>query len=119
MKPLSAYARAAALGFHVVLILLWVGTAESLLGSLLPLLLLLPLPGLVRGHTYTYGWASLLLSFICAGLLAEGVADPARQLLWWTLASLAALDFSAVVLYVRFTQRERIAQRESSNAAAP
>jgi uncharacterized membrane protein len=105
--PLSAYARAVTLAAHVLLIAgiaLW---SASLLGYIVAALLLPAVPGLLRGRPYTYAWSSLLLTFYCAGLLAEGVAMPARQPVAWTLAAVAAVEFSALVLFVRLRSRER------------
>jgi uncharacterized membrane protein len=121
MNRLSEWARLAALVLHGLLIaglLAWCGWPA---GALLCLPLLAPLPGLLRRRTYTAAWASMLLVFYVAGLLAEGVAVPDRRGVGTALSVIAALDFVAVVLFVRLAARERqalAAQTGSSGAAA-
>ncbi|MBI3171533.1 MAG: DUF2069 domain-containing protein [Hydrocarboniphaga effusa] len=74
-------------------------------GVLLAVPLLFPLPGLWRGTSYTYAWCSLLLSFYLGGLLMEAVTGGS----WYAtvLASAAAIEFCALLLYVRFKSLER------------
>ena len=117
MKPLSSYARIATLIAHAFLVmglLLW---TRNVLGALVAALLLPALPGLWQGRVYTYQWLSLLLCFYSAALLTEGVASPARKDVAWLLAGGAALEFCAVVLFVRLTGRERIAQTLTAQTA--
>ena len=119
MKP-SRYARIAVLVLHGALmagLAIWCGLGP---GLLLVLPLAAPLPGLLRGSSYTAGWASMLLVFYVAGLLAEGVAQPARRGIGSALAVLAALDFVALLLFVRFSARERgvLAGRTESSGGA-
>ena len=109
MRPLSDYARALALAAHLALIIVLLHRGGSLLTLLGALLLLLPLPGLLRGREYTHSWASMLVAFYCALWLAEGWADPAQQTLAFAIAGLAALDFVGLVLFVRLRGRERLA----------
>jgi len=104
---LSEWARAVALAAHVLLIVGLVAWCGWLPGILLSLPLLAPLPGLLRRSTYTAGWASMLLVFYVAGLLAEGVAVPGRRLIGTLLSIVAALDFVGVVLFVRLSAREQ------------
>ncbi len=121
MKRLSEIARFAALGLHLLLIAGLVAWCGWLPGTLLSLPLLTPLPGLLRRRSYTAGWATMLLVFYVAGLLAEGVAMPGRRGIGTLLSVVAALDFVSLVLFVRLTARERLAlaaQTESSGAAA-
>ncbi len=111
MNRLSEWARLAALALHLLLmagLLIWCGWLP---GALLCLPLLAPLPGLLRRRTYTAAWASMLLVFYVAGLMAEGVAVPGRRAIGTALSVIAALDFVAVVLFVRLSARERHAAR--------
>jgi uncharacterized membrane protein len=122
---LSEWARGVALLSHALLIIGLVAWCGWLPGVLLSLPLLAPVPGLLRRSTYTAGWASMLLVFYVAGLLAEGVAVPGRRGVGSLLSVFAALDFVGVAMFVRLTGRERAAaspaspvQKESSDAAA-
>ncbi len=121
MMKLSEWARGVALATHLLLIAGLVAWCGWLPGILLSLPLLAPLPGLLRRSTYTAGWASMLLVFYVAGLLAEGVAVPGRRMIGTILSVFAALDFVGVVLFVRLSARERqasAARTGSSGAAA-
>lgn len=117
--PLSLYARLLALATHLALIVLLLALAQSRLGIAAGLLLFVPLPGLLRGREYTHAWASLLLAFYSAVLLAEGYAGraPEPRDLW--LAGLAAVEFVSLVLFVRLRARERPAPAAGSGAASP
>ncbi len=119
MSRLSEWARLAALALHVVLmagLIAWCGWFP---GVLLCLPLLAPVPGLLRKRTYTAGWATMLVVFYVAGLVAEGVAIPGRRNIGVLLSIVAALDFVGLVLFIRLTARESLAaQTESSGAAA-
>ena len=110
---LSEWARGVALAAHLLLIAGLVAWCGWLPGLLLSLPLLAPLPGLWRRSTYTAGWASMLLVFYVGGLLAEGIAVPARHVTGTILSVIAALDFVGVVLFVRLSAREqgRVADR--------
>ncbi len=73
-------------------------------------LLLLPsLPGLLRRRRYTFQWTCMLVAIYCALWLAEGWYAPATRATAFGVAALAALEFSALGLYVRLLGRERIA----------
>ena len=72
-----------------------------ILGALLVLPLLLALPGLLRGRAYTASWATLLVAFYCALLLAEAVSQPAHRVALLVLSAVAALDFVALMLYAK------------------
>ena len=97
----------------VSLIALSAGIAEwtqhSALGLAAAALLLLPLRGLVRGNTYTCGWASMLVVCYCAFLLAEVYAQPRQQAWPLALSALAAVNFLSLILFVRLRARERAA----------
>jgi uncharacterized membrane protein len=121
MTRLSEWARHTALAAHVLLIVGLVAWCGWLAGGLLVLPLLAPIPGLLKKKTYTAGWASMLLVFYVAGLLAEGVAVPGRREIGTLLSVLAAIDFTGVALFVRLSGRERqarSAQTGSSGGAA-
>ena len=102
MTPLSLYARITALAMHLALI--W--GSQSSLGLIGAFGLFLPLPGLLRGRERTHAWASMLLSFYCAALLSNAYTEPVHRGFSITLATLAAVEFSALVLYVRLRARE-------------
>jgi uncharacterized membrane protein len=106
MTPLSRIAQAAAVATEAVLIvglLWWCGWAA---GLVLSLPLLATLPGLLRARVYTGKWASLLLVFYVAGLLAEGVAMPDRHTAATFLSCVAAATFVSLLLFVRWSARE-------------
>jgi uncharacterized membrane protein len=74
-------------------------------GAVLALPLLAPLDGLWRGRSYTFAWCSLLIVFYAGGLLAEGYAAPAHRAAMFLVALVAAIEFVALVLYVRINAR--------------
>ena len=120
MRP-SRYALAAVLGAHALLVFALLRWCGWLPGLFLSLPLLVTLPGLLRARTYTAGWASMLLVFYVAGLLAEGVAIPARRVAGFALSALAAFDFLSLIAFVRLAARERAiaaARTERSGGAA-
>ncbi|NGY06857.1 DUF2069 domain-containing protein [Solimonas terrae] len=117
MKPprmLSVYMRVTALVAHLALIVLLIATSTSKLGLCAGLLLFAPLPGMLRGSRYVHAWASMLLVVYCALLLANGYAQTQTQSLMFLLAGLAAIDFTGMVMYVRFGTREAEAQRRQA-----
>ncbi|MBL6751668.1 MAG: DUF2069 domain-containing protein [Nevskia sp.] len=117
----GAIARIAALGLHLLLAAALWAWCGPLVGLALILPLLAPLPGLLRGRPYTAAWASMLVVFYVAVLMAEGVAVPARRGIGTALASVGALDFVSLVLFARLEGRRRKAaagQTESSGGAA-
>jgi len=74
------------------------------LALLYSLPLLAPLPGLLRGHRYTYSWATLcVLPYFIVGV-TETVANPALHL--WASALLGAslLWFFSLISFLRFTR---------------
>ena len=101
---LSAVARLVVLVAHATL-LIGLPVSAGILGAALMLPLLAPLPGLWRGTPYTYAWCSLLLSFYVGGLLMEALSG--HSALLTGLASAAAIEFCALLLYVRFKSAER------------
>lgn len=82
------------------------------------LVLALPLaaiaPGLWRGAPRVYAGASLLLVFYAGGGLMEAFAPAVRSWSALTLASIAALEFCGLILYVRL----RAAELRRSEATA-
>lgn len=97
------------LASHFALIgglLWWCGAA---IGLLLVLPLLAPLPGLLKGRPYTGAWASLLIVFYVAGLLAETYGLQQRHAIGGALTLIAMVDFVATLLFVRWAARERAA----------
>lgn len=100
---------AATLAVHLALIagLILSGGTLSLLAALL---LFAPLPGMLRADGTTYRWATLLLTFYVALLLAEGYAQPQTQVTSFLLAALAAADFIGLVACSRLTVRATPAQ---------
>jgi uncharacterized membrane protein len=91
---------------HALLICGLVAWSSTLMGLAFAALLLVPLPGLIRGHVYTYRWACMVVTFYCAALLADGYARPPERLWSFGLAAIAAFDFVSQVLFVRLRQRE-------------
>lgn len=118
---LSRWAYFAAIGSHLLLIVLMLVRDGFGASTLLVLPLLLPLPGLLRGREYTYGWASMLLTFYVGSYLASGYAEPAQKWAAFGIAAVAAIDFVSLALYVRLGQRERAgsaARTAASDAAS-
>jgi uncharacterized membrane protein len=80
----------------------WRGTLSHLvLAGLAVLPLIWPLPGLWRGNARTAGWASMLVSFYCALLLAEAYMLPRFKGPLVALSVLAAFDFVALMLFAK------------------
>jgi uncharacterized membrane protein len=102
----TRWAHRIALACHIALTVALAVLAEFP-GWLLAVPLLLPLPGLWRGKPYTHAWSSMLVVFYVGGFLAEAWADPAGATRAVALASLAAAEFIALVLYVRFAAVDR------------
>jgi uncharacterized membrane protein len=118
LAPLSPWARYVALIAHLALIVGLLAFSRSDLGRGFALLLFLPLWGLVRGAPRTHAWASMMLAFYCAMLLSNGYAEPPQRGLMFGLAAVAALEFSALVLYVRLRAREQLAVRAATPGSA-
>lgn len=107
MSPLTLHR--CAVVFHVALIVAVATREQTSLGLVLAAVLVLPLPGLLRARTYTAAWASMLVGFYVAGYLAAGYARPGEKVGAFVLASLAALDYLALMMFVRITGRMRAA----------
>lgn len=105
--PLSTRMRRLALASHLLLIALLALINVPVVAVILIAPLLLPLPGLLRGRAYTHAWATMLLTFYVGGYLAAGYFDPSHKWRCFGVALLAALDFVALNLYVKFLSRER------------
>ncbi|MDE2148357.1 MAG: DUF2069 domain-containing protein [Gammaproteobacteria bacterium] len=103
----------AADGVLAVALAVWCGLP---LGPLVVLPLAGFVPGVLRGRAYTAAWAGFIAAFYCAGLLAEGMAQPQRRTIAWALAALAALLFVTLVLAARWTARARAVQTRSPAA---
>lgn len=93
------------MGTHLGLLVALPAIAQ-LPGALYALPLLLPLPGLWRGRPYTYAWSSMLIVFYVAGLLVAAKSGGGAQ--WLAPATLAAVEFCALVLYVRFNRVDEL-----------
>lgn len=63
--------------------------------------LLLALPGMLRGRSYTYAWNSMLLLLYVALGLTELLSNPAEQFYALAVLLLTVLTFIASQLYVR------------------
>ena len=116
MRP-SENVRRVALVAHVLLIVGVTLRDPSALSWVLAAILCIPLHGLWRGRTFTYAWSSMLIAFFVAGYLAEGYARPATRLSAFAMASIAAVDFVAVMMFVRVSAREAAAAAARSSAA--
>ena len=102
----TRWANRIALACHVALTIA-LAVVAKFPGWLLALPLLAPLPGLWRGKPYTHAWCSMLLVFYAGGLLAEAWANPEGATRAFALATVAAAEFIALVLYVRFAAVDR------------
>jgi len=71
--------------------------------------LLAAVPGLWRARVYTFQWLSLLILFYVGGYVAAGYSQPPQRAGLFLMASFAAVEFAAVVLFVRFRARECLA----------
>lgn len=118
MSPLSPWMQRLALLSHLALMAAMALVSPPVIALVLILPLLLPLPGLIRGRDYTHAWATMLLSFYVGGWLAAGYYNPAQKWISFGIAALAAVDFAALNLYVKFRARERCARTEASSAAS-
>lgn len=116
-RPLSVWMRRVALLSHLALIVAMVGVSEPVAAMVLILPLLLPLPGLIRGRDYTHAWATMLLAFYVGGWLAAGYYNPAQKWISFGIAALAAVEFAALNLYVKFRARERSARARTAQMA--
>ncbi|MGQ0699293.1 MAG: DUF2069 domain-containing protein [Panacagrimonas sp.] len=117
MMP-STLAQRIVLVTHALLIVLVALRNPSVLSVLLAGILCLPVLGLVRGRPYTYAWASMLIAFYVAGYLADGYARPSLRWSAFGVASVAALEYISLMMFVRFRAREaRMAQAPAARTA--
>ena len=109
MNPITL-ARGIALLGHLGLILtlvLWfaVLAPSELFGPWLALFwcapLLIPLPGLLRGRSYTYAWNSMLLLLYLTLGITEAMGAPQERSYAYAVLLCTAVTFVASQLYVR------------------
>lgn len=120
MTPADVLRRAAPV-LHAALIVSVALREHSKIGLVLAVALAVPMPGIALGRTYTCAWASMLVTFFVGGYLAAGYARPDSQVSAFVVATIAALDFVSLVLFVRFRGREaaaRAARERSAQTAA-
>ena len=75
--------------------------AHLLLAVVVSLPLLAAWPGLLRQRAYTASWASMVVAFYCAMLLAEAYMLPKIKGALLALAVVAVLDFVVLMLYAK------------------
>ena len=117
MTLLSPWMQRLALLSHLALMVSMGLVSKPIIALLLIAPLLLPLPGIIKGRDYTYAWATMLLAFYVGGWLAAGYYNPAQKWISFGIAALAAVDFAALNLFVKFRARERSAQAPSEQTA--
>lgn len=94
-------------------------TAHLLLAVVVCLPLLAAWPGLVQKRAYTASWASMVVAFYCAMLLAEAYMLPKIKGALLALAVVAVLDFVALMLYAKAQKTaDAMAARASSATQA-
>jgi len=72
--------------------------------------LLLPIPGFIRDHLYTYKWAGFLtLFYFCLGI-SELVSNPDLRIYAYLTTLLSTTLFISDIYYVRFL---RLTQRQT------
>lgn len=104
--PLSRYAWFVLIACHAALVVgLW-AWAGPITGALLVLPLLIAVPGLLKARRYTAGWMTLLISGYIAALMSEAQAVPSRHDLALMFSVIGAVEFAALVLFVRWSARE-------------
>lgn len=105
-------------------LMLWSGWIA---GAVLSAPLLLTLPGLLRSRPRAAAYCGYLMILYVAMLLAEAYAQRERYAVGLTLAGIAALSFIALILFVRWSARDRtlqagvqadVVERTESSAAA-
>ena len=114
----TRWARGVALLAHCGLIVALPLLAGRLgIAAMLPLLL--PLRGLWQERPYTYAWTSLLITAYLGGFLMEAYAQspPLRAAI--ALAVAGAIEFCALLFYVRFraVDQRRLMQADAATAA--
>ena len=103
---LSAWPRRIVLAAHATLVAA-LPVLAGRLGAVLALPLLLPLPGLWQGRPYTYAWTSLLITVYLGGFLMEAYSHRPPLTLAIALAVVGAVEFCALLFYVRFRAAEQ------------
>lgn len=88
-------------------LMLWSGWIA---GVLLSAPMLLTLPGLLRSRPRAAAYCAYLMILYVAMLLAEAYAQRERHVVGLVLASIAAVSFIALILFVRWSARERALQ---------
>ena len=127
MKRLSERARIAAVVSDAALIVGLIAWTQNILGVVISLPLLWIVRGLLKSNLYTAKWASLLLVFYTALLLAEAYAIRSRHWIALGLSAIGAIEFVSLNLFVRLSARELAARsasvplgrKEESGGAAP
>lgn len=85
-------------------------------GVVLSLPMLLPLPGLFKARPRSAAWSCYVMIIYIAGLLSEAYAMPERHLVALILSSVALVAFLSLILFVRWTAREREASLPGAGA---
>lgn len=106
VATLVARLRVVSLACHALL-LAGLPLAAGVTGGLLALPLLAPVRGLWLGRAYTYAWCSMLIVFYTGAFLMEASFQPARRPLALLFALVAAVEFCALVLFVRVDAASR------------
>ena len=75
--------------------------------ALLALPLLPAIPGILRGHRYTYGWATLLMMLYWSHGLMEGWSTPEDRVLALAELILSLSLFWSCIFYLRWSQPSR------------
>lgn len=88
------------------------------LGVALAVPLLLPLHGLWTGRPYTYAWTSLLVTVYLGGFLMEAYSHRPPLTAAIALALAGAIEFCALLLYVRFRAVDQRRLTQSASATA-
>lgn len=102
MTALNRFLRGLALAADIALIVtlaLWYATVPWLAAALAAPLLL-PLPGLWRGHAHTYAWTSLLVLVYLVFLITEFWVSPDRLYAGAALSAAAALLLACLTFRV-------------------
>ena len=111
---LSARLRVVVLACHALLTAA-LALLGGVLGALLALPLLAPLRGLWLGQAYTYAWASMMLVFYLGALLMEASSRADHRSVALALALVAAVEFCALMLYVRARAVEKRRAESAGN----
>ncbi|HEU0195959.1 MAG TPA: DUF2069 domain-containing protein [Nevskiaceae bacterium] len=96
-----------ALLLQAVVVVGLIGWGGWVAGVLWSIPMLLPLPGLLRRRLRAAAWAGYLMIAYFAGLLSEAYTQPSHYVLGAGLGSAALLAFFSLMLFVRWSGRER------------